>query len=131
MVWHDLIERAKLAQANAYAPYSVYQVGAALRGANGEIYAGTNVENVSFGATLCAERVAIGAMVAGGCKQLTQIVIVTKDGGTPCGICRQVLAEFAPNLSQVQILTVDQAGKSTEYKLSELFPNAFKTELRS
>lgn len=93
----DLIERARAARNNAYAPYSNYQVGAALRTASGFIFAGTNVENATYGATICAERAAVVGMVAAGHREIRAIAVFS--GGeplaVPCGICRQVLVEFA------------------------------------
>ena len=90
----SLIEAAQTVRTNAYAPYSVYPVGAAVLGSDGAIYTGCNVENISFGLTMCAERVAIGAMIAAGCRKVTEVAIATRDGGSPCGMCRQTLAEF-------------------------------------
>ncbi|MFM9874318.1 MAG: cytidine deaminase [Fimbriimonadaceae bacterium] len=124
-----LIDAAQKVRANAYAPYSVYSVGAAVRGADGKIYTGCNVENVSFGLTMCAERVAIGQMVASGCRKVAEVAISTRDGGTPCGMCRQTLAEFTNEPERVTIWLVNEAGKRHSFSLADLIPNSFQTDL--
>lgn len=97
-----MIELATAVRMRAYAPYSQYRVGAAV--ADGDrIYVGANVENASYGATICAERVAICAAVSDGCRKLDRIVLVTSDAASPCGMCRQFLAEFG---SQIEVLLV-------------------------
>lgn len=126
-----LIEAAQTVRANAYAPYSVYPVGAAILGSDGAIYTGCNVENISFGLTMCAERVAIGAMVAAGCRQVTEVAIATRDGGTPCGMCRQTLAEFTHQPERVTIWLVDEQGNRRSATLAELIPDTFTTDLQS
>jgi cytidine deaminase len=96
-----LVEAAKEARQRAYAPYSRFQVGAALLGSDGQVYAGCNVENASFGLTICAERAAVANAIAHGCREFVALAVVAQsDSGlvTPCGACRQVLAEFNPNL---------------------------------
>ena len=93
-----LVEQALLARTRAYAPYSGYQVGAALLMANGEVALGCNVENASYGATNCAERTALFAAVAVGHTAFKALAVATKDGGSPCGICRQVMAELGPDM---------------------------------
>src|SRR3954452_18888106 len=95
----ELIRSALDAQKRAYCPFSNFPVGAALRTASGRIFQGVNVENVSFGLTICAERVAAGAAVAAGEREFTAIAVVSRGGVSPCGACRQVLAEFNPNLA--------------------------------
>jgi cytidine deaminase len=93
----ELIEAALAAQQNAYCPYSNYPVGAAVRTADGQIFRGCNVENASYGLCNCAERTAVfSAIAAGAPRTITAVAVVTADGGSPCGACRQVLAEFAP-----------------------------------
>ena len=124
------LEAARRARARAYAPYSNYRVGAALVTAEGNIYAGCNVENASFGATLCAERSAVAAMVTAGKSDPVVCVIVT--GGTrpapPCGICRQVLAELAYDLRLVLVADDDNGRivSRSSARLSALLPHAFR-----
>ena len=104
-----LFELAATVRKNAYAPYSKFQVGAALVDDKGATHAGCNFENSSYGAAICAERNAIGQMVASGAKKFVEIVVVTDtpDGCPPCGICRQVLAEFAkdPKTAKIHVAT--------------------------
>lgn len=119
----DLIDDAAKVRANAYARYSVYPVGAAIRGANGKVYVGCNVENISYGLSLCAERSAIAAMIADGCQEIEAIAVATKNGGTPCGMCRQALAEFAPREALI-ICTDGEAA--TEHRMGDLLPAAFE-----
>src|SRR3954454_23264955 len=121
----ELIQAALDAQKRAYCVYSNFPVGAAIRGISGRIYQGVNVENASFGLTNCAERVAIGTAVAAGETEFTAIAVVSRTGVTPCGACRQVLAEFAPKL---EIVMVDSL-KPTEIHhatLEQLLPGRFK-----
>ena len=122
---HELIQLALEAQKRAYCPYSSFPVGAALRTASGNIYLGVNVENASFGLTNCAERVAAGAAVAAGEKDFTAIAVASRGGVTPCGACRQFLAEFAPSLPIIMIdsLSTDQIHEST---LDLLLPGRFE-----
>jgi cytidine deaminase len=119
-----LVEKAREVRANAYAPYSVYHVGASVLGIDGGIYVGCNVENVSYGLTVCAERNALSAMVAAGCREVVAIAVATSDGGTPCGACRQALKEFAPEPAKVQVICVGDGGE-VEYSLAELIPSGF------
>ena len=125
-----LIQAAQKARANAYAPYSVYRVGAAILGADGQIYTGCNVENVSYGLTICAERTAIANMVLAGCQEIKEVAVATEDGGTPCGMCRQTLTEFAPDPTKVWILSVNEAGETEIFRLSELCPMPFKSDIK-
>ncbi|MGC1480470.1 MAG: cytidine deaminase [Chthoniobacterales bacterium] len=119
----DLIRVATEARSNAYAPYSKFAVGAALRTRSGAVFAGVNVENLSFGLTMCAERVAIGAAVAAGEGEFEEIAIVadTQEPVSPCGACRQVMAEFAPDLA-IELSTL--AGSRLRFHLQELLPRA-------
>lgn len=122
----QLATAAAQARAAAYAPYSDYAVGAALLTTSGDVVIGCNVENASYGLTICAERTAIGAAVAGGHRAFTAIAISTIDGGTPCGACRQVLAEFADEL---KIILADSHGKVLHTtSLAELLPNRFNSQ---
>jgi len=126
----DLVEAAREARANAYAPYSVYRVGAAVLGADGRLYTGCNVENVSYGLTLCAERTAIAKMVSEGCQEFKALAVVTVDGGTPCGQCLQTMLEFGPDPESIKVKCVAENGDEQEYSLSELLPHGFRPELK-
>lgn len=125
----ELIDIAKLARSRAYARYSNYLVGAAILGDNGTIYSGCNVENISFGHTICAERVAASKMVSEGCQKIQSVAVVTEDGGTPCGACLQFLMEFSNDPSTVNVICVNEDGAQKEYLLSQLLPFGFRTEL--
>ncbi|MFN8378900.1 MAG: cytidine deaminase [Anaerolineae bacterium] len=98
-----LIHAATKAAERAYVPYSHYKVGAALVAADGTVYTGCNIENASFPATICAERTALVKAVSEGHREFKQLVVVTRDGGAPCGICRQMLFEFAPELPVILV----------------------------
>lgn len=117
----QLVAQAIEVSGRAYAPYSKFHVGAVLVGKDGRTFAGCNVENISFGLTICAERNAVFAAVAAGCREFGKIVIVadTEEPASPCGACRQVLAEFEPDL---EVVLANFRGKSVTYKLSELLP---------
>jgi len=118
-----LIQKAVHARDWAYAPYSEYAVGAAVLTESGKIYDGVNVENAVYPLTICAERVAIFKAVSQGETSFRAIAVATKNGGTPCGACRQVMAEFGMDLV---ILLADSTGKQVaEYTLSDLLPEAF------
>lgn len=116
---------ARAAQGCAYAPYSRYRVGAALEADDGTVFAGCNVENASYGATICAERGAIARMVASGGSSPIGCVIVTggETPAAPCGICRQVLAEFAKDMP---IILVGDDDHREETTLDELLPRRFE-----
>ena len=119
----ELIEAASQARKWAYAPYSHYAVGAAVLTASGRIYDGINVENAAYPTGICAERVAVFKAVSEGERKFEAIAIVTNRGGTPCGACRQVLAEFG---LETQVLLADSQGRLlSESSLSELLPGAF------
>jgi cytidine deaminase len=126
-----LIEAARAAMARAYAPYSRFQVGAALLCADGKVFCGANIESASYGATLCAERVAFSAAVFEGERDFTAIAVVGGNGGkitaecAPCGICRQVMAEFC--VPDFKILLTDGNAVSV-HTLGELLPLAFNKE---
>jgi len=120
----ELISEARKARDNAYAPYSKFRVGAAALGENGKIYAGCNVENVSYGLSVCAERAAVFAMVADGCGVLSALAVAASgEGAPPCGACRQVAAEFAKG--DVPVLVCGDAS-IRRLSLSELLPESFK-----
>jgi len=119
----SLIDLANEARKFAYAPYSHYLVGAALRTRTGRIYTGVNVENAAYPHTMCAERVAIFKAVSEGETEFDVIAVATNNGGSPCGGCRQVLAEFG--LDTI-VLIADGEGKlKKEMTVSELLPEAF------
>lgn len=122
-----LIEAAIDAQQRAYARYSNYQVGAALLCADGEIIIGCNVENASYGLTICAERVAVFTAVAAGQREFIALAIATKDGGAPCGACRQVLAEFARELPTL-LVAADRPDEIVATTLDELLPMRFNLD---
>jgi cytidine deaminase len=109
----------------AYAPYSGFQVGAAVLAGSGAIYTGVNVENVAFNPTICAERVAIFQAIAAGERQLLAVAVCTETGATPCGPCRQVMREFARDLP---VYICDTSGNSRETSLSALLPDSFGPE---
>ncbi|MBL8086574.1 MAG: cytidine deaminase [Chthonomonas sp.] len=126
MIPTDLFDAAVVVRDNAYVPYSGYRVGCALRGSNGTIYTGCNVENVSYGAAICAERSAIMTMVSQGCTEIMELVVVTEDGGTPCGLCLQVIAEF---ISPAAVIwCAGSTGHFERYSFADLMPNAFRSD---
>jgi cytidine deaminase len=119
----DLVGRARDVQRNAYCPYSKFRVGAAVEAADGRVFVGCNVESVSYGLTICAERMALGAAVAGGARALKRVAVATdaEPPASPCGACRQLLAEFGLDLEVIA------AGPKSErrWTLRELLPDAF------
>ncbi len=118
-----LIAAAIYARQWAYAPYSDYLVGAALLSASGRIYEGVNVENAAYPMTICAERVAIFKAVSEGERDFSAIAVASKNGGAPCGACRQVLAEFGQD---TLIIIADETGRVVDEKtVKELLPGAF------
>jgi cytidine deaminase len=122
----DLVARARDAMRNAWAPYSEFHVGAAIEAADGRVFVGCNVESASYGLTICAERMALGAAVAAGARSLRRIVVTTEvePPAAPCGACRQLLAEFGLNLEVIA------AGPTSEkrWTLAALLPDAFTKE---
>ncbi len=122
----NLFELAKLARSRSHSPYSKYKVGSAVRLNSGQTFGGCNVENASYGATVCAERVAIQKAVSetGGEIKITDVLVVTDSNPpwAPCGLCRQVIAEFAQN-TQIHIANI--AGEYLSISFAELFPSAF------
>ncbi len=122
--WAELLQAAQEAAGQAYAPYSHLHVGAALEGKSGRVYRGGNVENVSYGLTICAERAAVFAAIAAGEREFARLAIATPDRAplAPCGACRQVLREFAADL---EIRSVGKEGETRTFRLAELLPEAF------
>ncbi len=126
----SLIDLGNEARKRAYVPYSNYRVGAALRTKNGRIYTGVNVENAAYPQTMCAERVAVFKAVSEGEKEFDAISVVTDNGGSPCGGCRQVLAEFG--LDTIVLMADKDGHLVKETTVGELLPEAFTPEkLRS
>jgi len=118
----DLVAQAVEAQKRAYAPYSHYAVGAALLGKSGRVYTGCNVENASYSMTICAERTAVVKAVSEGEREFEAVAVVTDNGGTPCGACRQVLAEFGP---EMRVLIATPQSLVQECTVADLLPGAF------
>jgi cytidine deaminase len=121
-----LVAAARAVQLRAYAPYSQFHVGCAIQAEDGTIYVGCNVENASYGLTICAERAAVCAAVSAGAQQFRRAVVVTDidPPAAPCGACRQVLAEFGPGLR------IEAVGPSSavSWTMAELLPSAFGKE---
>lgn len=120
----DLIEKAKDAREKAVAPFSGFKVGSALETVEGEVYTGCNIENASYGLTMCAERVAIFKAVSEGRRTFTKIAVVadTETLTPPCGACRQIIWEFC---GDVEVLMANTDGKTETFRMSELLPKAF------
>ena len=118
-----LIDAAIAASKHAYIPYSQYRVGAALETNDGEVYGGCNIECVSFTPTVCAERTALFKAVSDGLRDFSRIAVVTRNAGSPCGVCRQALYEFAPDM---QVLLADLEGAlHLRTTVRELLPHGF------
>ncbi|WP_436928845.1 cytidine deaminase [Halosimplex halobium] len=124
----DLLDRAREARGNAYAPYSEYAVGAALRTADGTVYTGCNIENANYSNSLHAEEVALGSAVRDGHREFDRLAIssAAEDGVTPCGMCRQSLAEFCP---ESFVVVCEGEDGPVEYELGELLPEAISREM--
>ena len=122
--WSQLIEAAWQAREYAHAPYSGFQVGAAVETADGRIYGGCNIENVSYGLTNCAERTAMFQAIANGEKELVRMAVCadTPEPVAPCGACRQVMVELGP---QMELLLINKAGKQIYTTVEELMPYCF------
>lgn len=121
-----LVSFAFAARSNAYAPYSKYLVGAAVLMDSGEIFTGCNVENASYGLTICAERTAIVKAVSSGERKLMALSVATSGGATPCGACRQFIAEFAAPDAVVIVLDVDRDDGERVFALEQLLPHQFR-----
>jgi cytidine deaminase len=126
---HDLFEAARDAMARAYAPYSKFPVGAAIRADDGKIYHGANIENLSFPQGWCAEPTAISAMVMGGAKKIVEMAVIAEKLACcpPCGGCRQKIAEFAG--PETRIYLCDDMGVQKTMTMEELLPFSFKTDM--
>jgi cytidine deaminase len=122
MTEDELIARAAAARERAYAPYSHFQVGAALMSKSGRVYSGCNVENAAFGGSICAERAAIVKAVSEGEREFEAMAVVTENGVSPCGPCRQVMMEFAPDMA---VIIADTRGNRKTTTVRSLLPDAF------
>jgi cytidine deaminase len=122
-----LIDAALHARKNAYAPYSKFLVGAALYTEDGAMFTGTNVENASYGLTICAERIAAGAAIAAGHRMITAVAVATEGAASPCGACRQFLAEFGGAMKVFQV-DADDPTHVVETSLDVLLPEQFNLE---
>ena len=121
----QLVVLAQEARKAAYAPYSHYSVGAALLTLSGQVFTGCNVENAVYPLCLCAEQTAVVKAVSEGQREFSAIAIATRNGGSPCGACRQVMREFA---SQLRVLLADDAGHVRQFTLDQLLPESFGPE---
>jgi len=123
----DLVKLATEAQTAAYAPYSKFRVGAALR-VSGQTYTGANVENASYGLSMCAERTAMFSAVRAGSQALEEVVVITDASppSSPCGACRQVLFEFAKDANAVVVTAINAKGEQRSWTLAQLLPDGFK-----
>lgn len=126
---HELFEAAREAMARAYAPYSKFPVGAAIRADDGRVYVGANIENISFPQGWCAEPTTIGAMIMGGGSRIEEIAVIAEKLPlcTPCGGCRQKIAEFAS--ADTRIYLCDDQGVQKTVTMAELLPYAFETDV--
>lgn len=118
----DLLDVALKARENAYAPYSGFKVGAALLDSSGSVFSGCNVENVSYGLTICAERTALVKAVSEGKRDFTKMLVVAEELVMPCGACLQVMAEFAP---QFEVVCAAVSGEMQTFRLNDLLPKSF------
>lgn len=122
-----LLAAARAAQATAYAPYSHFHVGAALLTASGAVHTGANIENASYGLTVCAERNAVAAAVLAGARDVRVICVISDSDppASPCGMCRQTLLEFAADPAATRVIAYGRGGKRAEWTLAELIPYGF------
>jgi cytidine deaminase len=118
----ELVARAMAARERAYAPYSGYRVGAALLGRSGRVYTGCNVENAVYPLCICAERTAVVKAVSEGEREFVALAVITENGGSPCGSCRQTLREFGDDIA---VLIADARGDYRETTIAELLPDSF------
>jgi cytidine deaminase len=122
MTHADLIAAATAARERAYAPYSNFAVGAALLSRSGRVYTGCNIENAAFGPSICAERTAMFKAISEGEREFEAIAVVTHNGASPCGTCRQVMVEFAP---QMTVIIADTQGNVRTTTVDDLLPDGF------
>ena len=123
----ELRNLAKAATKQCYAPYSNALIGSALKTESGKIFSGCNIENSSFGGTVCAERVAVWKAISAGEKKISEIYVYSKTGWPPCGLCTQVLAEFCTD--DLNIIIGNEAGDEREIKFKDYFPHGFTPEM--
>jgi len=123
--WAELLQQAINAREFSYSPYSNYKVGAAILTTQGTIYTGCNIENAAYGPTVCAERTAIFKAVSEGQTNFVALAVVTANGATPCGVCRQVIREF---VADIPVLVGDATGAYQIIPFSELLPHSFGPE---
>ncbi|RMG33469.1 MAG: cytidine deaminase [Planctomycetota bacterium] len=123
--WHELLRRANQARAAAYAPYSRFAVGAAVLTSDGRCFTGCNVENASYGLTICAERVAAAAAVAAGARELRAVAVVAEPVAFPCGACRQFLDEFASPQGLMVVVGTRRGEIVAVHALHDLLPQSF------
>lgn len=125
----DLIAAAAAVRESAYAPYSGYLVGAAIEDEQGRIHVGCNVENISYGGAICAERAAATRLIAEGGREIRRVAVVTIDGGSPCGICRQFMIEFASEPAKVEVYMASAGDLEhpVTMTLADLLPLVFES----
>lgn len=124
----QLIDAARAGREMAYAPYSGFAVGAAVLGCDGKVYTGCNIENASYGLTVCAERTAMFKMVSEGCTKFAALCVIageTPADSTPCGACRQVMSEFAEDVRTVPVILAGRNGEYEVHTVLELYPEPF------
>lgn len=126
MARDDLVSLAVQARRRAYAPYSRFTVGASVEAGSGRIYTGANIENASYGLTICAERVAVFKAVEAGERRIRAVAVASATAAPPCGACRQVLAEFGDK--DMVVIVSDPRGKKRTYHLADLLPKSFTSE---
>lgn len=125
MTERDLIQTALEVRSKAYAPYSNFKVGASILTESGDLYVGCNVENSSYGLSICAERHAIGTMVADGNTKIAKIVVAASPLASPCGACRQFIVEFGTDIEIVSV-NADQIDEIRHWNIGELIPDHFR-----
>jgi len=125
---NDLIEAARAARERARAPFSGFKVGAAIEASDGRVFTGCNVENASYGLTICAERVAIFKALSEGAERFTRVAVVADTGNPtpPCGACRQILWEYA---GDVEVILANLGGETSRYRMADLLPLPFDVRL--
>lgn len=126
MMLERLKEAARAARKHAYCPYSGYPVGAALLDESGAVHAGCNVENAAYPVGQCAERNALGQLIASGAREVHAALVLTQDGAPPCGACLQALSEFIRDPQTVRVWLCDDAGETREWRFADLLPVRFQ-----